>query len=189
MAKHLYLGYNSDAERDKDDFYATDPYAVEIAIPALESLGMSKKRVLWECACGKGHISNVLLDHGYQVFSSDKIDRGYGQVIDFLEYDKKFCGDIITNPPFKLADKFLEKALSVIDDGGKVFLFLKIQFLEGKARRKIFDETPPKYVAVYSERQLCARQAKFNEFNSKCMCFCWFVFEKGFKGRPQIIWI
>ena len=31
---------------------------------------------VWECACGEGHLSKELQKQGYQVYSSDLIDRG-----------------------------------------------------------------------------------------------------------------
>jgi hypothetical protein len=50
---------------------------------------------------------------------------------------------IITNPPYKYAKEFVEKALELIDDSRKVAMFLKLTFLEGKARKKLFASAPP----------------------------------------------
>lgn len=63
---------------------------------------------IWECAAGEDHIANVLRKHGYDVLSTDIIDRtGHTQVLDFLTTkstpEKEFNGDIITNPPYKHA--------------------------------------------------------------------------------------
>ena len=33
---------------------------------------------IWECACGDGAMSKVMIENGYEVYSSDLIDRGYG---------------------------------------------------------------------------------------------------------------
>ena len=60
-----------------------------------------------------------------------------------MQYNGIFNGDIITNPPYKYAKEFVEKALEVIPKGNKVAMFLKLQFLEGKARRKMFETSPP----------------------------------------------
>ena len=42
--------------------------------------------MVWECACGEGHISKVLESHGYNVVSTDLVYRGYGRLnpCDFL---------------------------------------------------------------------------------------------------------
>ncbi len=79
---------------------------------------------IWECACGDGAISDVLKSHGFSVYSSDIVDRGYGEnrSLDFLD-DELTKGieaeNIITNPPFKLAKQFVEKALTIVLQGSK----------------------------------------------------------------------
>ena len=126
-------------EREENDYYATEPLATEL----LCSLEYFNHNIL-EPSCGEGHISKVLKSKGYNVISRDLIDRGYGDVEDFLSDDSTyFDGDIITNPPYKYAHEFVEKALSIIPDGHKVAMFLKLTFLEGKSRRELFKNTPP----------------------------------------------
>ena len=131
----------------------------------------------------------MLIDNGYNVLSSDKIDRGYGIVKNFLTCKDTFDGDILTNPPFKHANIFVETALDKVNNGNYVIMFLKIQFLESKSRRILFDKFPPKYVYVNSERQHCAKNGKFEELKSTALCFCWFIWQKGYKGEPIIRWI
>jgi len=87
--------------------------------------------------------------HGYDVISTDLVYRGYGWGgIDFLKPDEKYTApkqcDIITNPPYKYAKEFVEHALDIIADGYKVAMFLKLQFLEGKARKELFSKYPPR---------------------------------------------
>jgi hypothetical protein len=79
--------------------------------------------------------------------------------IDFLKYDKTWHGDIVTNPPYKFAKEFIEKSMEVISEGNKVAMFLKIQFLEGKARKLLFAKYPPRTIYVSSSRLLCAKNA------------------------------
>lgn len=141
-------------------------------------------------ACGGGSTMGYKLA-GFDVYSSDKINRGFGDVLDFLNCDKPFDGDILTNPPFRYAVDFVKKGLQLVCKGNKVWLFLKIQFLESRLRKDLFKSTPPKYVAVYSERQKCAKDGDFEKYckNSNTQTYAWFVFEKGFIGNPQILWI
>lgn len=181
----LAASNHSEYEREINDYYATDPKAVELL---LEKEKFNKN--ILEPACGEGHISKVLIKHGYNVKSFDKIDRGFGEVQDFFELDTKdFDVDVITNPPYKDALKFVRHALEIIKDGRKVAMFLKIQFLEGKERRKFFEENPPKYVYVASSRLNCARNGKFEDCPSSAVCYAWYIWEKGFKGEPVIRWI
>ena len=92
---------HSDKERQSHDYYATEPKATELLL-AEETFAP----VIWECACGEGHMAKVLEEKGYQVISTDLIYRGYGneESVDFLhEPVAEFEGDIITNPPYKYA--------------------------------------------------------------------------------------
>lgn len=67
------------------------------------------------------------------MYSTDLIDRGYGTGgVDFLKATENPYGAIITNPPYKIALKFIEKALDISDEGTKIAMFLKLTFLEGK---------------------------------------------------------
>lgn len=130
--------------REENDFYATDPYVTE------QFLNVFKfDKNVWECACGQGHMSEVLKKHGYNVRSTDLIDRGYGEVgIDFLETTDKWYGDIVTNPPFSHAKEFVEHGLEIIEKGHYIALLLKIQFLETKGRRPMFEKYPPRYIYI-----------------------------------------
>lgn len=130
---------HSAGEREENDFYATDPIAAEWLIK-LENLDNN----IWECACGQGHLGKVFEEHGFNVKATDLIDRGYGQGgVDFLASDGIYVGDIVTNPPYKYAQEFIEHALNIVPDGYKICMFLKVQFLEGKARRELYKNCPP----------------------------------------------
>ncbi len=184
---HATLGARNYAqnERETNDYYATEPKALELLLE-LETFYPN----IWECACGEGHLSKVLEAHGYDVLSSDLIDRGYGMSgIDFLNYTDCFYGDIITNPPYKYAKEFVEKAIEVIPLGHKVAMFLKLQFLESKSRRELFNRYPPKYIYVSSGRLSCAMNGDFEKYSkSNAVTYAWFIWEKGFQGEPIVRW-
>ena len=175
-------------KREEHDFYATDPSTIE-ALFSKESF--SDK--IWEPACGEGHLSKMMRwKYGKDVKESDIVDRMDNDVIDFLKVSDDFhwAGDIITNPPYKYAKEFVEKALSIIEDGAKVAMFLKLTFLEGLSRRKLFDKEPPRTVYVFSKRKNCARNGDFDSCKTNsAMCYAWFVWVKGFTGAPVIKWI
>lgn len=112
------------------------------------------------------------------------IDRGYekSNVFDFLSEENKFWdGHIITNPPYKFSSLFIEKAMEIIPVGMKVAMFLKVQFLEGKGRKKLFEKYPPKMVYVSSSRLLCAKNGDFEAMKKgggSAVAYCWYVWEK-----------
>lgn len=185
--KTLGASNHTDKERHEHDYYATEPKAMELL---LEEERFAP--VVWECACGEGHLAKVLEKEGYEVIATDLIYRGYGEPesFDFLEETLDgFEGDIITNPPYKHALEFVQRALDSVQQGRKVAMFLKLQFLEGKARKEFFLKNPPKVVYVSSSRLLCAINGEFEKGLPRAVAYAWFVWEKGFKGDPIIKWI
>lgn len=68
-------------------------------------------------------------------------------------------------------------------------MFLKLTFLEGKARRKLFDTKQLKCVYVSSSRIKCAKNGIFEDGSPNAVAYAWFEFEKGYKGQPRIEWI
>ena len=173
-------------ERAAHDYYATDPQAVEMLL-ALEPFSP----LIWEPACGEGHISKVLQAHGHDVISTDLIYRGFGdpEPMDFLtETFPDFEGDIITNPPYSAGLEFVERALETVRLGGKVAMFLKVQFLEGKRRGELFAKTPPKTVYISRSRLACAKNGDLSTNPESAIAYAWYVWEKGFTGDPVIKW-
>ena len=146
---------HSKGEREKHDYYATDPVAVEELLK-VETFN----NYVWECAYGEGHIGNVLENNGYKVYKTDIVKRSkpLDKLLNFLTFENKKLRkvDIITNPPYKYAKEFVEKSLDIIENGCKVAMLLKLTFLESKSRRELFETNPPKYIYVFSKRITCA---------------------------------
>ena len=185
----LMLGVNPNAERETNDFYATNPKALKLLLNQLKEDNIILDNNIWECSCGQGHLSKELLRNGYNVTSSDLINRGYGETKDFLKCINAVEGDILTNPPFKLAEDFIEKAMSLLATGNKLILFLKIQFLEGQKRNKLFKRFPPKYVYVHSSRQQCSKNADFEHLHATTQFYAWYIFEKGYMSDTILRWL
>lgn len=174
-------------EREDNDFYATEPKALELLLDIEEF-----DPFVWECACGKGHLSEVLKKRGYIVKSTDLIDRGYGEGgIDFLQTQEQHNGDIITNSPYKCAQQFVEHALDIIPNGQRVAMFLKLTFLESNTRRKMFERYPPEFIYVSSSRLQCAKGGEFEAYKQSggtAVAYGWFIWRKGFTGEPRVRW-
>lgn len=179
---------HTDKEREVRDFYATPEIATR---KLLEQEKFSSH--IWECACGARHISKVLEYFGYKVTNSDIVDRWGNDVCDFLMYNKELSKgiSIITNPPYKYAQEFVEKALQVLQKDEKCAFLLRLQFLEGIKRRKIFDANPPKTVYVFSKRVQCCINGEFEKYKGvgSAIAYAWFVWQKGYKGDTVIKWI
>ena len=107
--KNLGASNHTESDREKHDYYATDPKALD----SLKNV-FDIPNNIWECACGEGHLSKKLKEYGIDVYSSDLIDRNYGTGgIDFLKEEKMPNGyeNILTNPPYKYAADFVQHAL------------------------------------------------------------------------------
>ena len=174
-----YVGHNANGDRSENDFYAT---------PSLATQELLRKEAfngsLWECACGNGAISKVLINNGYDVYSSDLINRGYGKQLDFLQSDKK-VDNIITNPPFNLSTEFTLHALKLARK--KIIMLNKLSFLEGiKRNKEIFSQNKLKNIYVFSKRLNFLKQ---NGKSNGLMAFAWFVFDNNYKGKANLEWI
>jgi hypothetical protein len=171
------------AGRPEHDWYPTPSYATEALLMVEPFVGS-----ILEPACGDGAISKVLLQNGHTVLSTDLIDRGYGEGgLDFISDAYPYRSDnIITNPPFTLAEPFVRHALT--RSVGKVAMLAKVQFLEGVKRRRLFESTPLKRVWIFSKRLSLTRQGKKMK-NSGMLCFCWFVWDHAHRGPSTIGWL
>lgn len=175
---------HSTKERSKLDYYGTDPNAVRSLLKA-EQFAHN----VWEPTAGHHNIVNVLKEFNYEVKSTDIFDYGFNdEIVDFLNENNIFEGDIIMNPPYYDAGRFVQKALDLIQPSRKVVAFLRLLFLEGQGRyENIFRNNPPKTIYVFSKRQVCSKTDDFTE--GSAVAYCWMVWEKGFTGNPVIKWI
>lgn len=188
--KILGASNHTNEERQNEDYYATDPIAAELLLQIEE---LDRNIPIWECSCGENHLANVFKKHGYTVRTSDLVKRTETtEQLDFLSDEvTDWHGNIITNPPYKFAVKFIEKAMNIIHEGDKCIMFLKLQFLEGKSRKKLFEKYPPKTIYVSSSRILCAKNGDFQKMidgGGSCVAYAWYVWQKGYKGNTIVKW-
>ena len=178
----LFVGHNNNNDRKDNDFYPT-PEIATIKLLEKESF----KGNIWECACGDGAISKPLLKNNYNVYSSDLIDRGYGDTgINFLESNKK-VDNIVTNPPFNLATEFTLKAFELAKY--KVVMLSKISYLEGVKRRElIFNKNKLEKVLIFT-RRVPFKKESTQKLAGGLMAFGWFIYDVNYNGKPTIDWI
>ena len=191
--KTLGASNHTEQEREGDDFYATDPVAVDLLC---DYPGLSLPERVWEPSCGSGCLSERLQERGHKVISTDLVDRGYGEGgVNF--FDQQQMPDhttaIITNPPYKFATEYVVHALRLLPTDGLLCLFLKTTFAEGKERYlRIFGVTPPALVLQCSERVLCAKNADFDGMRAgggSAVSYAWWVWRKGHNGPTVLDWI
>lgn len=184
---------HTNEDREENDYYATSPIAIDKLLKV-----ETPNHNIWECAAGEGHLSKRLTELGFSVYSTDLIKRNFelDNTVDFLQTKKmNFEYDILTNPPYKYAKEFVLHALELVDEGNKVYMFLKLTFLEGKSRYKdLFSKYPPQKIYVFVDRLMCAKNGEFEKYNNHgiahgAVAYAWFVWQKGWQGKSIIEWI
>ena len=171
--------------RDRgNDLYETS----ECATLALLRVEQLPKRI-WEPACGRGAIVRVLRAHGHEVLASDLIDYGDPTCFyrrNFLLEHKlpKCCECILTNPPFSLAEEFVEHALELCP---YVIMLLRLAFLESERRSHILDTGSLARIHVFRRRlPMMHRDSWTGPKASSAMAFAWFVWDRGHIGPATI---
>ncbi len=142
-------GGNHKGDRIENDFYAT-PRDCVTSFLEQEYQYLSNKKIYEPC-CGDGAISNILIENGLEVYSSDLIDRGYGDTKDFLEVTSTDCNAIITNPPFNISEDIIKHALEVLEVE-YLALLLKSQYWHSKRRAILFEKHPPAIIYAMTWR-------------------------------------
>lgn len=173
-----------DKSRSPLEYYGTDPKSTRSLLEAEEF-----DKEIWEPCAGHHLIVDVLKEFEYNVKSTDIFDYGFNdELVDFLNYNGTFNGSIVSNPPFNLSTEFVKKALNIVKEGHKVAMFLRLQWLEGTKRYdQIFKDNPPKTVYIFVNRQVSSKNDDFS--TSSAVAFVWIVWEKGYKGNPEIKWL
>lgn len=136
------VGAHSVDGRRAGDFY---PTPTDVTQALMNFLDLPTGTTIWEPACGKGDMTSVIRANGYNCIGTDIL---FGE--DFITVDQKEPFDwIITNPPFSIADKFIERAAKI----GKPFAFLlKSQYWHAVKRYDLFLNHRPSYVLPLTRR-------------------------------------
>lgn len=129
----MIIGGDPNKKRNAMDFYPTPR---EVTVALLDDLSLSKDVKIWEPACGQNHMVDVIREYGYDVIGTDIQDG-----VDFLTADlPEGVSFIMTNPPFSLSEKFIERC---IEHEVSFALLLKSQYWHAKKRTKLFRDYTP----------------------------------------------
>lgn len=170
------------------DFYETPREAVVGLLKKEDFGGVVFQPLVWEPCCGNGAISKVLDEHGIPHLSTDWRKTEFtGGYIDVLKRPEFVVEHVITNPPYSIAEQVIRACLDVAT--GKIAMLLKLSFLESESRRKFFEEHPPTRIYVFCKRLTMYPAGTAPPKNGGTIAFAWFIWEKGFQGKPTIGWI
>ena len=176
--------------KDSPDDFPTPPWATRALIEHIipNKFALSGQNCL-EPACGAGHMAKVLKEYFGEVKSFDAYRYGYGPIRDFLTYpyEAKAFDWVITNPPFRLAEDFVLRALNVARVG--VAILARTVFLESAGRYEaIFSQTPPSRFAQFVERVPMVK-GRLDEKASTATGYAWLVWELDASNLPRLMWV
>ena len=179
----------------RDDLYETPACAIK-ALLAVEPVPLT----VWEPACGPGAIVGILRASGRAVVATDLVEYGCPDSlsgVDFLMETAAPSGvpAIVTNPPFKLAEEFVDKALDLVPE---VYMLLRLAFFEGYRWHPRGTSRGAKgfgahlsRVWVFAPRLPFMHRHDFEgvKNSNSGMPFAWFVFRRDCEGDPTVGWL
>lgn len=175
------MNWHSGYDRIPQDRYETDEWVSEIILPYIEHLSR-----LWEPACASGKMVRVLARGGRFVVSSD-INGG----IDFLKQPAfPFAigaQGIVTNPPFSLAQEFVEHALTLMRPArGLVAMLLPVMWDCAQERDHLFKPHPAWRQKIVIRRRI--RWIPGTKGNPR-LYHAWYIWDwRPGKAKPAAYW-
>jgi len=173
---------------DSPDDFPTPPWATRALVEHI--IGVDRVRGLscLEPACGRGYMAKPLAEYFGKVDAADAYHYGFAPIRDFLTFPYEALSHdwVITNPPFRLAEEFVERALVVARQG--VAILARTVFLESVGRyESIFKDRPPTVFAQFSERVPMVK-GRVDAKASTATGYAWFVWQAGEVG-PRLAWV
>ncbi len=174
--------------KDSLDDFPTPPWATRAFLEHVIGTKDLAKKSCYEPACGAGHMAKVLAEYFGEIHATDVHPYGFGGIHDFLSDETEDEFDwVITNPPFRLAEEFVLKALQISREG--VAILARTVFLESIGRyNRLFRDQPPAIVAQYSERVPIVK-GRLDRKASTATGYAWIVWKKDWTADTQLVWI
>lgn len=176
---------------DSLDDFPTPPWATRALCEFLRSGPPSMPLDMWTCrepAANRGHMVAPLRESFCAVDAADVHDYGAG----FRQEDYLFGPSpdpvdwTITNPPFRLAEQFIDRAYASSRVG--VAVIVRAAFLEGQGRfERLFSVNPPAYVLQFTER-VVMHKGRLAPEGSTATAYAWLVWIKR-ETNTRLRWI
>lgn len=185
---HAVMAQRHEALDSPDDF-PTPPWATRALIEHIIGPDKVASLTCLEPAAGRGYMSRPLSEYFARVSSADAYSYGYAPIRDFLTFPYEALSHdwVITNPPFRLAEEFVDRAMTVARKG--VAILARTVFLESVGRyENIFRGNPPSVFAQFSERVPMVK-GRVDPKASTATGYAWFVWEKGANEQSRLAWV
>lgn len=164
----------TEPHKSLDDF-PTPPWATRALTQFLDEQGFGPGGSVREPAANRGHMARPLSEYFDQVEAADVHDYGAGYPVrDYLfGPDPEPVDWTITNPPFRLAEEFIARALRTSREG--CAFILRSAFLEGVGRHeRLFSKRPPAFVLQFAER-VVMHKGRLSKDGSTATAYCWII--------------
>lgn len=171
------------------DYYPTPPWTARAMAHRLREYDPGA-RVVGEPACGEGHMAEPMREvFGCSgVIASDIYDFGYGEVRNFLETTTQTADEIdwyMTNPPFGLAQQFIEHGLRLARRG--VLVLCRVAFLESDERcPMLYEGNAPMTALMPFVERVPMQLGSWDPELSTASAYAAFAFHKGRRDRTVI---
>ena len=173
---------------DSFDYFPTPLWATRALCEWLFDKYALPNDTALEPACGEGHMARALSEYFADVYAYDVQNMGYGKQADYLFPSREFNAEwTITNPPFKLAEQFIEKAIN--DSLRGVCMLVRTSFLEGVGRHnRLFSKLPPSNILQFSER-VPMLKGRVDAKATTATSYAWLVWRPNSRDVAQFGWI
>jgi predicted RNA methylase len=186
---HAVMAQRIEAKDSLDDF-PTPPWATRALIEhVVGAAGDLRQQSCLEPACGAGHMVKVLAEYFGEVTCFDVHDYKYAEVANFLTKPLAVNSVdwVVTNPPFRLAEEFVLRALAIARKG--VAILARTVFIESVGRHeRLYRVHPPAKFAQFTERVPMVK-GRLDRKASTATGYGWLVWEKGHSGGTALVWI
>lgn len=185
---HAVMAQRTEDKQSLDDF-PTPLWATRALIEHVVGGQSAAELTCLEPACGRGHMAVALGEYFSEVKAHDIFDYGFGTVSDFQKAkhpDNSFDW-VITNPPFRLAEEFITRSLSIARVG--VAMLVRTVFIESVGRyERLFKPIPPVKFAQFTERVPMVK-GRVDKKASTATGYGWIVWEKAAQSSTSLVWI
>lgn len=173
---------NRGSKRIESDYYATPRAAINSLLKNYDIAEPGD--LILEPSAGNGAIIEAIRAFGYtnriHAIEIREEEREtllrYADSVsikNYMDADPKQKFDVIIgNPPFSLAQEFIDKSLELLQPGGRLVFLLRTNFLESKKRFEWWQDKTPNRLYVLSSRP------SFTGKGTDATSYSWFVWEK-----------
>lgn len=180
---------NRGTQRIGSDFYATP---IPVIKNFLNNYTLKYGDIL-EPSAGNGNFIKALREYNYQnhitaveirqeEFNGLRIIADNVLIEDFLTYKpEKYFKTIIGNPPYSIAQEFIEHCFEIADKDTEIIMLLRTAFLESKKRYDFWQMHPLNNLYVLSQRP------SFTGKGTDATSYAWFIWNNNNKQEIKVI--